>query len=299
MNIHLSPSTQQFLDRLADTTRRMERAQNQISSGKKITSASDDPDQVSTLLQTRAELESCQQVEKNLGRVKTEVDTAEQALTAADQLLQDARSAAAQGASTTVTQETRNILAGQIQSMMEHMASIANTSVEGRYVFSGDSDSSPAFALDFTQTPPYGAYLGSASSRQVLTSDGSTFIASLSGGTLFDAPGNSVFGALDQLRTALLSGVDTNITAASQNLSSVEDYLGTQHAAYGAVQTRVNSAVNVASKREVTLKTQVGNIEDADLSTAIVEFTKASTDRNAALQAQAQMPRKSLFDYLG
>lgn len=299
MDIRLSPSTQQFIERLADTTRRMERAQNQISSGKKLTVVSDDPDQVSTLLQTRAELGGCQQVLKNLGRMKAEVDTAEQALTSADQLIQDARNAAAQGATTTVTQDTRNILAGQVQSMMEHLESIANTSVEGRFVFSGDSDSSPAFALDFTQTPPYGTYLGTASTRRVLTSDGSTFSSSSDGGTLFNAPGNSVFGALDQLRTALLSGVDTNIMAASQQLIAVQDYFGNQHAGYGAIQTRVASAIDVASKRQVTLKTQVGNIEDADIATAIVEFSNATTERNAALQAQAQMPRKSLFDYLG
>jgi len=297
MDTYLSPSTRQFLDRLAETTRRMEQAQNQISSGKKLTQVSDDPDQVSTLLQTRAELESCEQVQQNLGRVKTEVDTAEQALTSAAQILQNARTVAAQGASSNVTQETRNILAGQVQSMMEHMASIANSTVEGRFVFSGDADSSPAFALDFTHTPPYGTYLGQPAMRQVIAADGSTFNSSLDGGSLFDAPGNSVFAALDQVRTALLSGVDDNITAASQNLIGVEDYFGSRHAAYGAIQTRVNDAIDVASKRQVSLQTQVGSIEDADLSTAIVEFANASTNRNAALQAEAQMPRKSLFDY--
>jgi len=299
MDIRLDSSTQQFLMRLSDATRRMNRAQAEISSGKKFTSVSDNPDQVGTLLQTRAELQSCQQVEQNLGRVKTEVDTAEQALTSTDQILQDARTLGAQGSTSGVTQEQRNIIAGQVQTMMEHVVSIANTSVEGRYVFSGDADSSPAFTLDFTKTPPYSAYLGKAATRQVLASDGSSFNASLAGDTIFDATGNSVLGALDQLRTSLLGGVDANITAATQNLIGVEDYFGTQHAAYGAIQSRVNSAIDVASKREVTLKTQVGTLEAADVATAVVEFTNASMNRNAALQAQSQVSRKTLFDYLG
>src|SRR5260370_39980150 len=76
----LDPSAQQFLNDLGRVSDRMSRAQREISSGQKVGNVSDSPDQISTLLLVRASLASQQQIQTNLGRAKTEADTAGQSV---------------------------------------------------------------------------------------------------------------------------------------------------------------------------------------------------------------------------
>jgi flagellin-like hook-associated protein FlgL len=47
------------------------------------------------------------------------------------------------------------------------------------------------------------------------------------------------------------------------------------------------------------LQTQIGNLQDADLTSAMLELTQAQTQQQAALTARAQMPRTTLFNFLG
>jgi flagellin-like hook-associated protein FlgL len=44
---------------------------------------------------------------------------------------------------------------------------------------------------------------------------------------------------------------------------------------------------------------ELSSIQDADITGAIIELTQAATHRQAALEARAQQPRQTLFDYLG
>ena len=67
---------------------------------------------------------------------------------------------------------------------------------------------------------------------------------------------------------------------------------------YGAVQNRVDSAVDLSATLETQLKTELSGIQDADLTAAITDLNQASTQQQATLAAEKEMPRTSLFDFL-
>ena|SRR5579864_8941650 len=136
----LNPSAQQFLDNLNSVIDLMARAQQEVSSGLKVSQVSDAPDSISVLLQAHANLSSTGQILSNLGRVKTEVDSGEQALENAVSLLEQARTLGAQGATGTQTAAGRIAIAQQLDSILQQMVALAGTNVEGRFIFSGDSD---------------------------------------------------------------------------------------------------------------------------------------------------------------
>ena len=46
-------------------------------------------------------------------------------------------------------------------------------------------------------------------------------------------------------------------------------------------------------------KKELGSAQDTDIAEALVELSLASVHLQAALGAQAKMPKTSLFDYLG
>ena len=297
----LNPRDQQFLNHLNHIADRMEAAQRRIATGLRVSSVSDDPDSVSTLLAARAHLASATQIQSNLARIKAEVDTGEQALQSAIQLLERARTLGAQGATSTLTTEQRRVLAQEAGSVLEQMVGLTSVQVEGRFVFSGDADSLIPYTIDLSQAAPVSGYLGSAASRQVQHPNGSTFAASRTAQEIFDAanPADNVFASLAALHQALLTGDEQDVFDATQALRRPAEHLNSQLAFYGTTQNKVAEAGVFVQNLIVQLQGRIATNEDADLSEAILDLNQTQTQQEAALSSRAQLPRRTLFDYLG
>src|SRR5215469_15669371 len=114
----LNPSGQQFLNNLNRINQQMQKAQTEVASGLKITQVSDDPDQISQLLQARANLSAAQQIGTNLVQTKSETDAGEQAMESAVQLFDRVQTLAAEGNNTTETADSRQALADEAGSIL-------------------------------------------------------------------------------------------------------------------------------------------------------------------------------------
>lgn len=306
----LPPSAERFLLDLNRVQERAARAQRQLTTGLKIQGVSDDPDVISRLLYADTRLSESQQTQANLGRVKVEVDTAEEALRNAVSVLDDVRVIGAQAAGTTVPAETRQQLADQLQGRLERMVAIAGTQVEGRYVFAGDKDQAVPYDVDQTTASGVTTYAGSASTRQVTDAAGLAFPIAKDAQTIFDSSDDTknVFKAITNLRKALLAvdnppnPPDPTIQTVADALDAVKSaavYLNTQLSFYGLTQNRVQEATSTAQSAEINYKAQIANIQEADMAAAAVELQQSSINLNAALEAKAKTPRSSLFDFLG
>jgi flagellar hook-associated protein 3 FlgL len=296
----LDPASLRFLNGINEIQQRSERAQQQLTSGLRLNTVSDAPDQIGELWRQRSELDSATQVDANLGRVKTEVDTAESALQSSVTILERAQTLASQGATGTATAQNRIDIAGEVGSLLQRLVAVANTNVEGRYIFSGDSDHNPSYTVDFTQANPVSAYQGSAATRQIQDGNGGLITAGKTAQEIFDAPNQSqnVFVALASLRTALLNNNAAGITSGLGDLQSSGAYLNTQLASYGNLQNQVTSGLDFAKNRETQLSTSLSGIEDADLTQAITELNQSQLQQQAALQSRGKLPKTTLFDYL-
>ncbi len=297
----IDPSSDAFLNTINQVNARMERAQREMSTGKRVNTVSDDPDRISALLAARSSMESTDQITQNLGRVKTEVDAAEAGLQNAAKLMDRVQSLAASGLNIAATPESRAALAGEVGAILEQLGGIARTVVEGRYIFSGDSDQVAPYTIDLNATNPIGSYAGSPATRMTEHPNGSQFAVSRTAQDIFDAANGSdnVFHSVQALRAALLSNDETAIGSALQDVQSSAKYLNSQLAFYGSVQNKVADATDYGSKLKLQLETQVSNIEDADMTEAILEFQQSTTQQQSALLTRSKMPRSSLFDYLG
>lgn len=295
------PLTQAFLSGIAAVQTRAERAQRELSTGVRINQVSDDPDQIANLMEVRAELARATQIQSNLGRVKTETDAADAALQNAVKLMDRASVLAAQAQPSTQSAQMRSEIAGEVGAVLEQLGSISRTMVEGRYIFSGDSDRQAPYTIDMVQANPVSAYAGSAATRQVQHPDGSVFSISRTAQDIFDAanPQDNVFQAVAGLHAALMNNDQAGIESAIAALGSAATYLNMQLAFYGTVQNRVQNAVDFGSGYQSQLSVELSGIQDADLAQAITDLNQAAVQQQATLSAQAKMPRTSLFDYLG
>jgi flagellar hook-associated protein 3 FlgL len=293
--------TDRFLTDLARINRRLERAQYEITSGRRINRVSDSPDDVPRLLQMRTELSSTEQIRTNLSRVKSEVDTAEQALQNAVLLMDRVLSLGTQGASDLTSADQRNTLALEVAAILEQLAGVAATSSEGRYVFSGDLDQAAPYTIDLSLDAPFSFYNGAPSTRQIMHPSGTRFSVAKTAEQIFDNadPSRNVFQAVNALRLALRDNDGTAIGDAISNVRTAATHLQNELAHYGTVQNQVAEATDFAYKQELRLKTQIGTVQDADLTAAILELSQARFQQETALNAQARIAKRSLFDYLG
>ena len=296
----INPSADNFLVDINRLEARAERAQRQLSSGLRVSQPSDDPVQVSNILQLSSAVARNDQIGANLNLVKAEVDGASQTLSTAVATLEKISVLGTQGANFDQTAETRAGLASEVQDLLQQLVVAANAAVGGRYVFSGDSDQTQPYALDLTTATGVTAYAGSAATRQVEDPRGGTFPVSQTAQQIFDAPGAaSVFGAVNSLRVALLANDQAGVTAAVGALTAAHDHLGQSLSYYGSIQNEVDDGISQVQTIGLRLTTNLSALRDADLTGASVELNNAKLSLDAAFLARARVPRTSLFDFLG
>ena len=306
MITNVNPQNALFLNGIDRIQSEISQASNQVSSGLRITVASDAPDQIGTLLQLRANQAHNTQVQSNITLAQTDAQSADEALSASIQLMDTATTLASQGATASSDATTRASLAQQVQSILQQMVSNSQTNVEGVYIFSGDQSDTPQYTWDSTKANPVVTQQTTASTGVVENPGGGTFQSSLTARQIFDdqdatgAPAtDNVFNALNTLATALNNNDTAGITNSITLLQAASVHLNTSEAFYGNLEDQLQNASNYASNYSVQLQTEISNIQDADVTSAATELTAANTQLQAAMEMEGQLPHSSLFNYLG
>jgi len=307
MILNISGATQAYLADLNRTQQQINQASAQVSSGLSVQEPSDDPDGIPTILQTQADIAANQQIQSNLGSVTDELQTADSALQSAIQAVEDASTIASQGANSTATAADRTNLAQQVAGLQQALVGISNTTYNGRYIFSGDQDTSPAYQLDSSQPDGVQQLVFAPSTRVIVDATGTAISVAKTAQEIFaaqnpngsDASGN-VFAAVNSLLTALNSNDQAGIVQASSALQSADTYLNQQLAFYGVAEDRISTATDLAQKFQTQQQAQLSNLQDADIPSVALQLSQAQLDQQAALSAQAEIQQdRNLFSYLG
>ena len=302
---NLDPARNQFLNDLASLQNRMTQTQAQLTSGIRISKPSDDPAAVGDVLQLQSDIGMATQVTTNLNGVKSAVDTASGVIQDAVSLLDQARSLAAQGASTTITATERTAMAAQAEQILNTLVADSRATFDGQYLFSGDSSSQPPYQVDLANPNGVDRLVTAPATTLIQDSTGVTFAVAKTAQDLFDhrnpddsLAADNVFAAVNSLRVALANNDQAGTTAAAASIQTAQDYLNQQGAFYGAVQNRITNALDVAQKFQLQSQTALSNERDTDVAAAATALTQEQLSQQAAMQAEASMPRNSLFDVL-
>lgn len=301
----LTPRLESFLLSLSRIQNRATVAQQQVSSGLRIQSAVDDPSSVDRLLRANSGLAAAEQSQKNLTVVQSEVETASNALQGAIRLMDEALTLGTQAAGGSFGDDKRSIIAGQLADVQFRMVGASTTTVNGRFVFSGDLDGSPSYALNLSNPTGVQQLATPTATLQIARQDGSTISVGRTAQDLFDrrdaggAPAQeNIFAALQSLRLAVDSGSQDDVKAALELVRTAQSYLNIQASGYGATLSKLTVALNDAQGAQADWKIRLSEIQDADTAAAIVEMQQLQTQLSATMSAQAQYPRTSLFDFL-
>jgi flagellar hook-associated protein 3 FlgL len=293
------PSAPRFLADLDRIQERSLRAERQISSGMRVESASDDPGQVIEIIRLKSRLTNNSQVQTNLTRVQSQVNTSEAAMRQGVSLMERARVLAAENASTGAP--NRTAMAIEARELHDQLVALVSTAAQGQYVFNGDGPEVAPYVSDWTQ-PAGVRFVGASSTNSTLVADenGTTFSVSKTASDLFDAPGdNNAFQALFDLTKALENDSEADIATVAPKIATVLDHLNAQLTFYGNAQNRVTAAADSAKKSGIALKGDLSLLEEADIPAAILELNSSQVHLQAALSAHAKASKSTLFDFLG
>ncbi|HEY1184757.1 MAG TPA: flagellin [Bryobacteraceae bacterium] len=302
---NLSPADQAFLAGVNTVEQQITAATQHITSGLKVSTAADDPAQIDDLLQLRADQQLDKQVASNLTMANSVASAADTAIGGAVQVVDTAIQIATQAANSLTGENTDSSLALQVQGLLSQMVNYSQTQVQGQYIFSGDQPESPYYQLDLAAPQGVDQLLTAGATQQIQDPAGGSFAVSQTAQTIFGnqnadgtPAGDNVFAALNNLNNALQSNSTAGVKSALNNLQQASTRLNDMQSFYGVVEDRIQSATTYSSSRDTELETQIGSIQDADVTSDAMLLSQANTQLQAAFQAEAQIPKSTLFNYL-
>ena len=195
MRLSTSNLYQHSLSNLLNQQSALDRTQGQVSSGQRISVASDDPAGAGQVVQLKHILASNAQYGANIDSATTRLSTEQTALTSVNSLLDSARTLALQGLNGSLADSDRQAIAAQVTQLRDQLVQLANTTdSNGNALFAGSATTSTPFSADASGQV---SYSGNSTQRFAAIGVGLKTPTSDSGGALFvDVPaGNGRFVA--------------------------------------------------------------------------------------------------------
>lgn len=180
----------------------------------------------------------------------------------------------------------------QISGILDEVQSLANTSFEGQYIFSGGETSTAPFSTSTATSPAVTTYNGGQDANYVVTPDGQQIQLNVPGSQIFLGSGtNSVFGALNSLVADYSSGTINTGQAVNDTeaLSTALNYVSQQRVTIDNSITQLSAASDATSSSETQLTTAQTNLMQADVASVSTQLSLSETQQTALEDVIAQL----------
>lgn len=161
----------------------VQKYQLQISSGKRLASAADDPVAASQTLNIGERLSAIDQFNRNANLVELRLNDQETAMTSATNLVQRSRELILQGKNRALSTDDRRFLAAEMRQRLEELVALGNTrNASGEHIFAGTAVDTVPFTVN-----PAGDVIfnGNENVRQLSISENRTLAEGFSGIDVF------------------------------------------------------------------------------------------------------------------
>jgi len=191
MRVTSETQYQQSLLNIKSSYSRIVQLQNQISTGKRVQLASDNPSAMAQIMDNTIQdsrfTSDLGQIQDTTTKLQTGVDT----MTQVQDLLTNIKNLALQANNVTTSSTTNANLAAQVNSSLNQLLKLANQTLpDGSYLFGGTASTKPPFAVTSTNSagqPTAIAYRGSQQSSDVIVSRSVNASTLLSGQAVFQS----------------------------------------------------------------------------------------------------------------
>lgn len=272
---------------------------NQLSTGKKVNRPSDDPVIAMKGINYRTQVTEIEQYKRNTNEVHNWMDNSDAALDKTTKALQKLRELAVQASNDTYEAGQRKNIMEEVEQLKEHIVDIANTNVNGKYIFNGtDTDMKPittdgngAITMVKINDDPV----------MIEVAKGTKLQANVDAGSVFAGDPNTagdLFGEIDSFINALDNNNQANIEESLGTIDANIDNVVNARADLGARMNRLDLVENRLGEQEVIAKKAMTENEDIDYEKVITQLTSQESIHRAALSAGSRIIQPTLLDFL-
>jgi flagellar hook-associated protein 3 FlgL len=249
--------------------------QVEISTGKRIQQASDDPAASARIASIRRSQADGQIWKSNIDLGSSLANQADGILKTLNDRMARVQELTIQGANSSLPQADRSTLASEIRSIAQEVDSLQQTQ---------SSLGEPLFSDGQARTMRFG--------------DGAVFAPVPSKADVFQSGGVSISQQLATIADAVESGDQTNLNTALTTASNLVQHGADAAASVGNAAARLDRLANAQDSRAIDLSAERSSLEDTDLTTAIATLNAQQLTLDAAQAAFARINKRTLIDIL-
>ncbi|TCI48047.1 MULTISPECIES: flagellar hook-associated protein FlgL [unclassified Exiguobacterium] len=311
MRVTQTMLTQTNLKHLSSSYNTLARVQEQLISGKRIQKASEDPVVAMQGIRYRTEVREVDQFRRNVSEATSWMDLTDSTLNEVTEAVKRIRELTTQAANDTYESSQREIIKSEIDQLVEHIGSLANSKAGEKYIYNGTKTDKPlinianlkAYLASTDPAAPVadiyesGAVPAGSGEIKFEVSKGITVQVNMQPETVF---GEELFKGLRDLSLALQDSTKSgqDFSTMLGTLDTLGQSLITERAELGARANRLELVDNRLQDHEIIAKTIMSNNEDIDIEKVIMELKSHETVHRAALSAGARIIQPTLLDFL-
>jgi flagellar hook-associated protein 3 FlgL len=289
------------LNELGRVWARTQSLSEQISTGRRILRASDDPIGADHVMKARSDLRALAQYKRNLQESQHFATATESVLMRIVDLGDQVQGIALQAADDAYGESSMQALAAELDTLLEELFTLANSSYAGQRLFGGFQTREEVFVKvvdeDGRITGVQSDDRGLAGDLQRRVGDNVMLTINLTGTDVF-GEGNRLFEDLITLRDAALNYDHEAAGAVLEPLQEDLDRINLGLALSGGLISRMNGIQEWLDHQEVELEAARSQHEDVDMAEAALALEQEQAVLEAALSATARLMNISLVSYL-
>ena len=287
------------LQGLNNTLAAVNKLQNQLTSGKTISTPSDDPTGTNTSMITRQGVAGNAQQARNISDGHTFLDATDSALQNMLDQVRRVRDLAVQALNTGSSSAASNqAIATEVSGVRDSLIGQANQVVQGRPLFGGVTTGSQAYQPDGTYVGIGGANGVAVQPVNRRVSDVESIRVDITGPEAFGDPASKkdLFSVVANIASHV--GDSTALSSDLSDLDKVINGMTTAAADIGTRSARMDTAASQNSSGALSLQAKLSATEDVDLPKTIMELQMQQTGYQAALSVTAKSLQPTLVDFL-
>lgn len=308
MRITHGMAHRRLISDLQAAAERVDRAQREMSTQKRILKPSDDPIGAQRAILARGVLAANAQYQTNVTQARGFMETTDEALDSITSLLHRARELTVQGGNDATGPDARKNIALEIDQIVAAVKMAANASYGGVYIFGGTATTSPPY--DTTTVPAVDTYGGD--DNPIYREVGPGIAVAVN--TRVDTAPSPLIGSgqtpgdtgllrtlrdiSDHLKNGTPADAEALRNADLQALERNLDDLSAARAGVGATIARLDAADARLASGETTATQLLSETEDVDFAQAALTLSSQQTIYEAALRSGASVIQSSLLDFL-
>ncbi len=278
----------------------MQDIQEKLSSGKHINRPSDDPSGTRKVLGLKTEELQIQQFLDSTETAKEQINFTSLALENIQEILTKVKELTIQASNDTLGQSEREIIAGELNELMESVLQFSNMDNNGRYVFSGTKTLIAPFSATRDSNGRISSISYNGNNEELKYQIGPNMFIQINspGGTLFQD--NKTFSTLVSLRDKLEASTfdSTAFLTERTNLETATDALSREITKFGARTNRLEITKSRLESSQTALKESISYTEDADIASLIMNLKQQENVLQSSLATGAKIIQPTLLDFL-